>query len=174
MKKTLLISAAAATLAAGAVLSNDIGASATTQQTTRTWPTVAGSATASATAAPAITSGRTIRLVGHQVRNRNVNVPPDSYGPGDYNLLEETLRDSSGNVVGRDGVQCTSLFTLYRCSGTFVLYGKGSVEISGSITRSNNLLAVTGGTGNFQNVRGQLLVRSGSGTDTPLTLYLLP
>ncbi len=90
-------------------------------------------------------------------------------------MLEEVLRDrDSGQQVGRDAVQCTVSFTVSMCSGTFLLAGKGTLTIAGVLGRTNASLAVTGGTGHFQNARGQFIVGSGSGANTNLTFHLLP
>lgn len=174
MKKKAAGVAAAVTLATGAVLVNGVGASATTAQAGAGWRS-GPAAQAPVGDSTDITTGRTIRLRAHGVDSRVVNVGPSHFGPGDYYVFEETLRDrDSGQQVGRDAVQCTNNFTVSMCSGTFLITGKGTLTIAGALGRTNASLAVTGGTGLFQNARGQFIVGSGSGANTNLTFHLLP
>lgn len=179
MRMKLWAATAAITLATGGVLANGLGASAASGSSTQYgWSTAIGSG-ASATAAPAppalrLTAGRTIKLVGHGTNGKGVNVDGPGFGPGDYFLFTEKLRNrDTGKEVGRDSVTCMVGFhMLFMCHGTFFLQQQGTIEVSGTLSPTSQVIAVTGGTENFQNVRGELHV--GGGNQTNLTLHLIP
>ena len=133
--------------------------------------------------------GQTIRLVGRLTNLKAVNVDGGGFGPGDYVLFRENLSSRSGRRVGHDNVRCMRHFpfTTRRqasfCDGTFTFtagrfHGKGQITIAGRITfaPSVNVLtvAVTGGTGHYQNVRGELHIRDAESGANLYTLHLIP
>lgn len=169
MKVRFLALAAAGVATAGLVASS-AGASATSATTPHGWPTFAGGTTA---AAP-ITTGRTITVISHEERFKGVKAG-DHFGPGSYFVFEESLRDpGSGKKVGTDSVQCVINFRTFICNGSLFLYGKGSVTIDSALKGNPLVLAVAGGTGNFQNARGQMTVQDLKHGNSRLTLHLIP
>jgi hypothetical protein len=175
MKVRLWAATGAATLVAGGLLTAGLGSATASSGSQQGWRTAAGGS-ASAAVSSDISTAKTIQIVAHQDAFRLVNVNSKNFGPGDYFVFEETLHNrATGRVIGHDSVQCTANFTTFRCEGTFFITGRGNVEIAGATTQyGKQLYAVTGGTENFQNVRGQLRVGGGSGDNTNLTLELLP
>jgi hypothetical protein len=96
----------------------------------------------------------------HQVSETDIDVNGDGFGPGDYFLFEEQLRYQHGpQVIGRDSVRCTVNATSFICDGTMVVFGKGKVAVYGaSFAHRATILAVSGGTGIYEGVGGQLKV----------------
>jgi hypothetical protein len=175
MKVRLWAATGAAALVAGGLLTAGLGSATASSDSKHGWR-LAGASSAADGVSSDITTAKTIRLVAHEEAFKLINVGSHRFSPGDYFVFEETLRDrDSGQVVGRDSVKCTVNFTTFMCQGTFLLDGKGNVEISGSLREhGKQLLAVTGGTESYQNARGQLRVGEESGGNTNLTLELLP
>jgi len=176
MKVRLWAATGVATLVVGGLVTAGLGSATASSGSTSGWAKATGVSSASEGVSSDITTGRTIRLVAHEDAFRLVNVGSKRFGPGDYFVFEETLRDrDSGQVVGHDSVKCTVNFTTFMCQGTFLLDGMGNVEISGAVTEhGKRLLAVTGGTERYQNARGQLRVGAESAGTTNLTLQLIP
>lgn len=133
--------------------------------------------------------GQTIRLVGRFTNLKAVNVDGRRFGPGDYVLFREVLSTRSGRRVGHTNVRCMRHFpfTTRRvtsiCDGTFTLsarrfHGRGEIAIQGSVTFTPSAsvltVAVTGGTGHYQNVRGELHIRDAPSGANLYTLHLIP
>jgi hypothetical protein len=123
---------------------------------------------------------------GREVAGKEVNVNGRRFGPGDYFLFKERLTSSAGTRVGTDNIICTLHFPSTQnrfgilCEGTFTFSGRGGIE-RGTISVEGVLvfregvnsfaLAVTGGTGHYQNVRGELDVPV---VGSSLTFHLIP
>lgn len=164
-------------LVAGGLLTAGLGNATASSGSASGWRTAAGGSSADDGVSSDITTAKTIRLVAHEDAFRLVNVnSKKKFGPGDYYVFAETLRDrDSGQVVGHDAVKCTVNFTAFMCEGTLMIDGRGNVEVSGALGEyGKQLIAVTGGTERYQNARGQLRVGNVPGNTTDLTLELLP
>jgi hypothetical protein len=123
---------------------------------------------------------------GREVAGKEVNVDGARFGPGDYFLFKERLTDSAGTHVGADRVICTvhlpftqSRFAIL-CEGTFKFNGRGGIErgqisVEGVLVFREGVnsltLPITGGTGHYQNVRGELHVPARGNS---LTFHLIP
>ena len=123
---------------------------------------------------------------GQEVAGKQVNVNGPRFGPGDYFLFKERLTNSAGTRVGTDNIICTVHFPFVQnrfgilCEGTFTFSGRGGIE-RGTISVEGVLvyragvhsfaLAVTGGTGHYQNVRGEVHVPAEGNS---LTFHLIP
>jgi hypothetical protein len=78
----------------------------------------------------------------------------------------ETLRQGS-KVVGTDVVACTQTSnTILQCRGVFQLQG-GTLVVSGkdNVSKVNNTIGITGGSGRYAGARGQLKLHSIGKTD---------
>jgi|1185.fasta_scaffold28611_2 hypothetical protein len=87
---------------------------------------------------------------------------------GDYFVTSSNLFDAGGSRVGRDWVRCMVTVHASQCEATFELFGRGSIDLAGTIT-DRSLIAVTGGTGEFGDAGGQL----GFGSHGKLIISLL-
>ena len=95
---------------------------------------------------------------------------------GDYVIFSEQLTNLSGTTVkGVDTVRCTLNVAghgvhLVQCDGEFVL-DRGEIIVSGL---ASPLVAVTGGTRQFSNARGQASVDSIDPDTEIITVWLTP
>lgn len=118
--------------------------------------------------------GRTLIFVSEEVRAAEIDINEDGFGPGDFFMFEERLFNSRGNKqVGRDSVRCELVIRTFGCYGTMLHRGKGKIEVSGRLFGPRDLrLAVTGGTGDYQDVGGQLDVLDLRGGRSALVFHL--
>ena len=131
--------------------------------------------------------GDTFVVKGREFRNKNVNVNGPGFGPGDYSVFKEKLTNRAGTHVGYDNIICTAHFPFTQerfgtlCEGTLTFFGRGGIEkgkisFEGIIVFREGIdsfpLPITGGTGHYQNVRGELHVRPTQ--ITHITAHLIP
>jgi hypothetical protein len=127
------------------------------------WPSSTASAatTIAAVRGAANSSGSTVLLLReHPGESAFIDVGGDGPSVGDYVMFEDQLTYlGSSKVVGQDSVRCTFGPTSTICDGTASVFGKGKVVIYGaSFGRGDNQYSVTGGTGLYKGVGGQLNV----------------
>ncbi len=105
-------------------------------------------------------AGQTLIVIERPGSEAGVDVPPKGYSPGDFFLFEGRLFDRTGSrLVGRDSVRCEAGIRAFTCEATGVIYGKGKIRVAGTFfTERDNVLPVTGGTGAYQGVGGELTV----------------
>jgi len=140
---------------------------------------VAGGGVALASSAqPHITSAETIRVLEHDTHQAfvdiNHNHKPD---PGDEFVFAGPLSNpNTHKVVGSVNGVCTVTFGQTAvCNGTGTINGKGQIEVAGTSGFGKHFdIAVTGGTGLYQNARGILHVDQINDTDSIDTLHLIP
>ena len=120
---------------------------------------------ASASAAPksaATPEVKVLHLVSHQTSAKVIDLGKKGPSPGDQ-AIETTADFQNGKQVAREALTCVFITVTARgldalCHGTFV-FSDGQVEIGGETTfHAPFTVAVTGGTGAYQNVGGQLTV----------------
>jgi hypothetical protein len=146
-------------------------------------------AAASPNATPDITTAQTFTVLAHATNFTPINVGSKDFGPGDYAVERWVLR-RSGARVGRLNAQSTINFNqtpsnptaLYFLAFTFT--GKGELTADGSIVLAPTSeggfrpipfnLPVTGGTGIYQNARGQIHVEFLTDADARFTFHLIP
>jgi len=137
-----------------------------------------GGVALASSSSPQITTAQTIRLLEHDTHqgfvDLNHNHRPDT---GDQFIFAGVLTNPSthkqaGSVTGA----CTVTFGQNAlCQAIGTLNGRGQVTISGISGNAKDFdLAVTGGTGQFQNARGQIHIHQVNDTDSVDTLHLIP
>jgi hypothetical protein len=114
-------------------------------------------------AALALERPGTIRITDSQLRHAYVDVGRPGRSPGDvemYTTLLFNLRIQPSSI-GRGTMVCTAIGTTGQsCAATYVL-PQGEIVVQGVIgSRLIYELAVVGGTGVYDNVRGSLTVTS--------------
>ncbi len=137
-----------------------------------------GGAALASSASPHITTAETIRVVEHDSQQKfvdfNHNNRPDV---GDMFAFAGTLTNpSSHKRVGTVQGNCTVLFgDTANCLATATVTGRGTIEVAGASGDAKDFdIAVTGGTGQFQNARGQIHIHQVNDTDSVDTLRLIP
>lgn len=132
---------------------------------------ILGATVLAATSSQAITTARTIKVLARETNFKYIDVGPKGESVGDYYLFtQDLLNPKTKAKVGTDFAQCFILFNQAPnqpppCTVTFDFARKGRIT-----ARSQ---AVTGGTGQFQNVRGELHIEPIKG-GAKLTFHLIP
>jgi Allene oxide cyclase barrel like domain len=108
--------------------------------------------------------GQDIRLRARESHFEFINVDGRRSGPGDYFVGREVVF-RNGRRAGYTNVKCTNSFPFNRraftaqCEATVTLH-RGQISVAGTVaftrTTGTETLPITGGSGHFQNVRGQL------------------
>jgi hypothetical protein len=179
----------AAVLAAGGVWLGPGGAAAGSAErpapaaTTklRAWPSaptvasVAAAESAAAGARAARRPGQTLAVVTREVRSAFVDLPPAGDSAGDFFLVEERVFDRTGTrPIGRDAVRCELGLRTFTCAATIEIDGKGKIRVAGTLFRDgDNVVPVTGGTGAYEGVGGELTVFDLAGGRTALVFHLV-
>jgi hypothetical protein len=105
----------------------------------------------------------TVRITDSEIRHAYVDVGKPGRSPGDVDVYTKLLFNKriQATAIGRATMVCTSVgVTGQDCSATYVL-PQGEIVVHGVIgSRLIYELAVTGGTGLYDNVRGSLTVTS--------------
>jgi hypothetical protein len=114
-----------------------------------------------ASSSPALQSPGTVRVTTRAVKQQFVDRPPFGRGAGDL-LVKRLLLYNKGirpRAIGHADIVCTYTTRYSRqCDGTYTL-PRGKIVASGSYTFGQfHELAVVGGTGIYDNVRGSLTV----------------
>src|SRR5262249_690167 len=111
----------------------------------------------STSAAPAKRMGETLVVIQSPPRQQYVNLGAPGPSPGDLLELASTLANQAGTLVGDLHIACTQSFDQVAvCVGIFNLSGRGKLSVDASPVFPNPTVGmVTGGTGEFQNVRGE-------------------
>jgi hypothetical protein len=144
--------------------------------------TTAAMSIASASAAPkhaAADSVKVLHLLSHQKSLQVIDIGTKGPSPGDQ-IIETTLDFQNGKPVDRSVINCVDITVSKRgfevlCHGAMI-FNNGQVEIQGQTNfHTPFTVAVTGGTGAYQNVGGQVTaVRTlPDGTTDVLTLRLV-
>jgi hypothetical protein len=119
---------------------------------------VGGSATRGS---PELSKPGTIRVTTKVVDDHLIDRGTPGRGPGDLRVTRQLVYNPglTPKAIGHSDLVCTYTTSYARqCSGTFTL-PKGKIVVAGAITfRQFYELAVVGGTGLYDNVRGSLTV----------------
>ena len=142
---------------------------------------VAVAGLAVAQAATGITAPETIVLMSHTTKSAEVNVGDKAFGPGDsFMYLAKSFDETDQTQLGGLHVQCTIQpgKGWEFCTGAFIITGRGQIVGQGAIQITQETTSVdvpiTGGTGDFENVRGYVHVDFIDEAIEKDTLYLLP
>src|SRR4051794_26631096 len=123
-------------------------------------------------AAAAMTGKQVIELYDQATdENAFVDVGPPDFSPGDYVVFHDNLLTADrSQQVGDLNVTCMFFFGNANCHGTATLKGRGKITFEGTSPANDRpfLLALTGGTREFQTARGQIRVAPVAGTDDAL------
>lgn len=144
-----------------------------------------GSATGGVTTALAsgdITAPETIISIEHELKVGFVDVGKKGFSPGDEVMVVESMFDETDtNRIGTNRVLLTVHLRQWAwVSALLTIDGRGAIVVEGAvpITESTTSfdLPITGGTGEFANVRGTIHdeFRSLSSHRTRLTMNLIP
>jgi hypothetical protein len=132
------------------------------------------------TAAPNITTGRTLVVISRGGTETDVDEPPAGFSQGDEGTVGTPLFNRAGAKVGHLDVQFVISFAARensRIQVTFTssLTGMGEITATGAANfdSSEATAAVTGGTGRFQNARGEVHISFGQNA-VVLTYHLIP
>lgn len=129
--------------------------------------------------------GRTVHLTATTVKNYPVMVDvsgdadakPDDQDVGDSLILMNTLSGRGTDRASRSAGQFTMIdpATGLRLAAVVLTLDDGQVTLSGFVrlSQEENTLAVTGGTGRYRNVRGEMTFDRKQGPVNNYTLTLL-
>jgi hypothetical protein len=116
----------------------------------------------------------TLNLIAHGIAFLNpLDADPPGFSPGDVYLFRARLFDEQRTrVVGSDAEHCEVGFDTYSCQITVKLFGRGKIQADGAFFE-DNVIAVTGGTGEFVGTGGELHVFLLKGHQDELHSYQL-
>ena len=134
--------------------------------------------TVAANAGTDITSPETITTVGTTVKDKFVDVGKRGPSVGDTFATTVDIKSQAGVDLGTERTQCTLGTGRWAiCTGAFDITGRGEIVGTGMVnlgTESPDFdVPITGGTGDFANVRGVAHVHLTENGETD-TLELLP
>ena len=138
----------------------------------------------SAFAGTGIVQEETVVFGEHTLKGRNLDLvgDADDFRPGDRYIFRSELTDAHDSVAGHLFVDCSVHFAKKdSCSQIYEIPARGTVTAEGLIPVSQLkvggtwVLAITGGTGEFENVGGSATVEIVDDTgNSEHTLHLLP
>jgi hypothetical protein len=114
-----------------------------------------------------IVQEETVVFGEHTLRGRNIDLVgrANDFRPGDRYIFRSELTDAQDAVAGHLFVDCSVQFAKQdSCSQIYEIPARGTVTVEGLIPVSQLkvggtwVLAITGGTGEFENVRGSVTV----------------
>jgi hypothetical protein len=151
------------------------------------WAVLVGILAAGLTTAVAgtgIVQEETVVFGEHTLRGRNLDLvgKANDFRPGDRYIFRSELTDAQDAVAGHLFVDCSVHFAKKDlCSQIYEIPNRGTVTAEGLIPVSQLkvggtwVLAITGGTGGFENVRGSVSVEIvDDAGNSEHTLHLLP
>lgn len=127
-----------------------------------------------------ITAPETIVVTETTLKEKFVDVGRPGPSPGDSFFDLDSLTDETdGTRVGTLRGQCTIHFGGWAlCRGAFLIGDRGEIFAEGAVRFTEETttfdVPITGGTGDFDNVRGSIHAEFTSETEATLTLDLLP
>ena len=131
-----------------------------------------------ANAGTGIPSPETITTVGTVVRDKGIDVGKKGPSVGDTYATTMDIKSQAGVDLGTERTQCvlgTGLWAM--CTGAFDITGRGEIVGTGMVNFGSESpdfdVPITGGTGDFANVRGVAHVHLTENGETD-TLELLP
>ena len=125
----------------------------------------AGAAVAVAHGGAQLTGPRVIHVVERPITDQVIDIGTKGDSPGDQLPFANPIFNAGNSVrVGSDQGNCVRASASqgrWECMWTTFLPG-GQITVEGPFldARATTLLAVTGGTGNFRNARGQMVLHT--------------
>jgi hypothetical protein len=119
-------------------------------------------------ASSGLTGPRTIHVIEHAKTDRVIDTGAPGDTSGDLLTFHNPVFGASNeHPVGHDQGQCVRMapkLGTWECMWTTFLAG-GQITVEGPFydTKPSSVLAVTGGTGNFSNARGSMVLRVRNG-----------
>jgi hypothetical protein len=178
MRRKLVLGMLGTTLMVAAIAATTLSSAGATPSSVGAWGRGWTSRHATAHGAPDIGTPQTLTFKATTLKlhyvDANGNGKQDS---GDYVIFTEQLTNKSGSSIkGIDTVRCTFNSAghgqdVTMCDGEFVVGDRGEITVYGM---ANPWVAVTGGTGQFANVRGQASIDSLDPDTEIITVYLTP
>ena len=128
-----------------------------------------------ASASPAMRPGETLVVIQSPPRQQYVDLGDPGPSPGDLLMFASTLASQAGTPIGDLHIACTQNFDQVAvCVGIFNLSRRGKISVDASPVFPNPTVGmVTGGTGEFQNVRGEAHIDPQPNGTTKITFHLL-
>ena len=128
-----------------------------------------------ASASPAMGPGETLVVIQSPPRQQYVDLGDPGPSPGDLLVFASTLANQAGTPIGDLHIACTQSFDRVAvCVGIFNLSGRGKLSVDASPVFPNPTIGmITGGTGEFQNVRGEAHIDPQPDGTTKITFNLL-
>jgi hypothetical protein len=131
-----------------------------------------------ASAGTGIPSPETITTVGTTVKEKFVDIGKRGPSVGDTFATTVDIKSQAGADLGNEKTQCiVGIRPWAICTGTFFITGRGEIVGTGAVNIFSESpdfdVAITGGTGDFANVRGVAHVHLTEDGETD-TLELLP
>lgn len=131
-----------------------------------------------ASAGTSITAPETITTVGTTVNGKFVDVGKKGHSVGDTFADTIDIKSQAGVDLGTERTQCVLGVGRWAiCTGTFDITGRGEIVGTGAVNLGSDLsdfdVPITGGTGDFANVRGVAHIHVTENGETD-TLELLP
>ena len=134
-------------------------------------PALAAAQAQPATQGPAGQRGRHVLHLVERARPESigfVDALPAGPSLGDRLVYSADILDRSGRLVGRDGVVCETVHIdpsaapdkqqTVQCLATIDLFSQGQMTAQSLAQGTSNYFAITGGSGRFRRVRGEVLV----------------
>jgi hypothetical protein len=134
--------------------------------------------TVAATAGTSIPAPETITTVGTVLKDKYVDVGKKGPSVGDTFATTLDIKSQAGVDLGTERTQCTLGTGLWAmCTGAFDITGRGEIVGTGMVNFGSESpdfdVPITGGTGDFANVRGVAHIHLNENGETD-TLELLP
>jgi len=126
-------------------------------------------------ASPAKSGTETLVIIQSLPRQQLVDLGDPGPSPGDLLVFASTLANQAGTPIGDLHIACTQNFDQVAvCVGIFNLPRRGKLSVDASPVFPNPTVGmVTGGTGEFQNVRGEAHIDPQPDGTTKITFHLL-
>lgn len=169
-KRTLLVAAGATALM---IVSGFAMASAPAPDTPSNWQDLA-KLVGGRSAHPEAPPGETLVIVSRSTEDFVfIDVGDPGFSPGDYYVFNDELVSEDGTeMLGQDIAQCSVNFRALQCEVTFHLTGRGTIQVAGVIKGGPVVQAVTGGTHEFHDVGGQVVLEFLPDDDVMFTFHL--
>ena len=125
-----------------------------------------------------ITRPTTVTVIEHPTTDTVVDIGAPGDSTGDVLTFHNRVYDRTTHVVGRDQGECIRISPAagtWECTWVTILRG-GQITVEGQYRdTADTILAVTGGTGMYANVRGDMALKAiNGGTEYAFVFRLIP